>query len=116
MLNDPDGPLEHRGLLCAGHRQRVFVEIAMNADFMAGFDQHFSRAGKAFHGVTCTAPGCSNSEMLENLEHLGPSALSGKPPPQNIAWRIFAAERADPQRDGIEVGIYADLDVLGHLA
>src|ERR1700734_558601 len=88
----------------------------MNPDFMARLNDHLGRMRKALHRVSSDVPRGDDSISLEHVEQTRHTPLGREYAARDVARRICAAERADPERNGIEMNIDANLNVLvrGH--
>src|SRR5215813_6070211 len=89
--NQFDTFVEHGLFLDRGHRDRVLVRIAMNADLVAGPGHRLHLLWKRLDRMTGDEPGRLDPEAAEQVQEPRLSDLAREHPPRDITWRVLAA-------------------------
>ena len=112
--HEVDAFIEHRGFLLAGHFDRVFMRITVNADFVTGVCDGAHLLRKRFDRMAGDEPRRLDAEPFEQSQQPGRPNLAGEQTARNIVRRILAAIGAEPAGDRIDVNAETAQYFLGH--
>ena len=115
LLDEVDALVEHGCLLLAGHRDRVLVGVAVDADLVAGRDDLLGLGGEGLDRVARDEPRGPEAVPLEQLQEARSSDLTGEEAAGDVVGGVLATVRAEPARDRVDVDAVRDEDLLGHL-
>ena len=111
-----DALVEHVRLLLAGHGERILVRVAVHAQLVAVLHDQLRFLRKALDGVAGDVPRGLDAVAVHHLQDARHPLSGREDAARDVAGRIGAAERSDPERDRIEMGIETNLNVFlrGH--
>src|SRR4051812_38200128 len=101
--------------LLAGHRDRIFMGVAVNANFVTRLHYHGSLFRESFDRMPGDEPGGLDAEALEQVDQTRHADFAGEQSARNIVRRIFSAIGPEPAGDRIHVYTESAQNLFGHL-